>query len=68
MKNYNQIRESIYNDIERERRLKIIYMCQQCPFYLEKKCSVDKCVNEVRRNVINENSKNQVSRIKRGGV
>ena len=68
MSNYSRIRQAIYNEIERERQLKIIHMCKKCPFYIAERCSTDRCVNEVRRSVCNENSKTKSLRIKRGRV
>lgn len=64
---YAKTRNTIYNEIERDRILKISYMCNKCNFYVNEKCIEEKCINEIRkrRSYIYENSKNKVARVKR---
>ena len=68
MDSYAKIRERIYASIEKERQLKITFMCKKCDLYKNDNCSVDKCVKEVRRSRINENSKSKDIKVKRSRV
>lgn len=65
---YAKIRQSIYNEIEREIQMRKLFMCPNCKFYINEKCTKEICVNKVRRSVCNENSKSKNIRVKRGGI
>lgn len=67
---YAKVRSFIYGEIERERRMKISYMCSKCNFYIDEKCTTNKCVKEIekRRNKTDGNSKNRCIKIKRSGL
>lgn len=68
MGNKLRARQRIYSEIERDRYFKIAYMCRNCMCFVNNKCTESKCINEVRRSVINEDSKDRNLKIKRGGL
>lgn len=58
-------RQRVYTEIEKERYYKIAFMCRKCVFFIDEKCTKDKCVNDVKGMYVkDEESKNRELKIK----